>query len=29
MPAHLSELDSDVYTLRRVVPADRGMDWGG
>lgn len=29
LPAHLSELDSDVYTLRRVVPADRGMDWGG
>jgi NAD(P)-dependent dehydrogenase (short-subunit alcohol dehydrogenase family) len=28
LPAHLSELDSDVYTLRRVVPADRGMDWG-
>ncbi len=25
---HLADLDSDVYTLRRIVPADRGMDWG-
>jgi NAD(P)-dependent dehydrogenase (short-subunit alcohol dehydrogenase family) len=25
---HRAELDSDVYTLRRIVPADRGMDWG-
>ena len=23
------ELDSDIYTLRRIVPADRGMRWGG
>jgi NAD(P)-dependent dehydrogenase (short-subunit alcohol dehydrogenase family) len=28
LPAHRAELDSDVYTLRRIVPADRGMDWG-
>ncbi|HEY1774829.1 MAG TPA: SDR family oxidoreductase [Solirubrobacteraceae bacterium] len=28
LPAHVAELDSDVYTLRRVVPADRGMWWG-
>jgi NAD(P)-dependent dehydrogenase (short-subunit alcohol dehydrogenase family) len=28
-PDHLSELrDSDVYTLRRIVPKDRGMRWG-
>jgi len=25
---HRSELESDVYTLRRIVPADRGLDWG-
>jgi len=25
---HRSDLDSDVYTLRRIVPADRGLDWG-
>jgi NAD(P)-dependent dehydrogenase (short-subunit alcohol dehydrogenase family) len=28
LPAHRQELDSDVYTLRRIVPKDRGMDWG-
>jgi NAD(P)-dependent dehydrogenase (short-subunit alcohol dehydrogenase family) len=28
LPEHLDELASDVYTLRRIVPADRGMDWG-
>jgi NAD(P)-dependent dehydrogenase (short-subunit alcohol dehydrogenase family) len=28
LPAHLSDLDSDVYTLRRIVPADRGLGWG-
>jgi NAD(P)-dependent dehydrogenase (short-subunit alcohol dehydrogenase family) len=28
LPGHRSELDSDVYTLRRIVPKDRGMDWG-
>jgi NAD(P)-dependent dehydrogenase (short-subunit alcohol dehydrogenase family) len=27
--AHREDLDSDIYTLRRIVPADRGMDWGG
>ncbi len=26
---HLDDLqNSDVYTLRRIVPKDRGMDWG-
>jgi len=25
--AHLGELDSDVYTLRRIVPEDRGLSW--
>ncbi|MGA2470493.1 MAG: SDR family oxidoreductase [Solirubrobacteraceae bacterium] len=25
---HRSDLRSDVYTLRRIVPADRGLDWG-
>lgn len=29
LPNHLAELDSDIYTLRRIVPADRGCDWGG
>ncbi|MGP0036356.1 MAG: SDR family NAD(P)-dependent oxidoreductase [Solirubrobacteraceae bacterium] len=29
LPAHRSELESDVYTLRRIVPGDRGLDWGG
>lgn len=28
LPDHLAELDSDVYTLRRIIPADRGLDWG-
>lgn len=28
-PEHLDELrKTDVYTLRRIVPKDRGMDWG-
>lgn len=26
--AHREDLDSDVYTLRRIVPGDRGMSWG-
>ena len=27
-PDHLAELnDSDIFTLRRIVPGDRGMDW--
>jgi NAD(P)-dependent dehydrogenase (short-subunit alcohol dehydrogenase family) len=25
---HLDDLASDVYTLRRIVPSDRGMSWG-
>lgn len=24
---HLAELDSDVYTLRRITPEDRGLSW--
>jgi NAD(P)-dependent dehydrogenase (short-subunit alcohol dehydrogenase family) len=29
LPQHLESLrDSDVYTLRRIVPKDRGQDWG-
>jgi len=29
LPRHLEELrDSDIYTLRRIVPKDRGSDWG-
>jgi NAD(P)-dependent dehydrogenase (short-subunit alcohol dehydrogenase family) len=28
LPQHLDDLVSDVYTLRRVVPGDRGLDWG-
>jgi NAD(P)-dependent dehydrogenase (short-subunit alcohol dehydrogenase family) len=29
LPAHAADLDrTDVYTLRRIVPADRGFDWG-
>ena len=28
-PEHLQTLtESDIYTLRRIVPKDRGMDWG-
>ena len=28
LPAHRDELArSDVYTLRRIVPADRGLPW--
>ena len=28
LPAHRAALDTtDVYTLRRVTPADRGLDW--
>jgi 3-oxoacyl-[acyl-carrier protein] reductase len=22
------DLDGDIYTLRRIVPKDRGKDWG-
>ncbi|MCJ7432725.1 MAG: SDR family oxidoreductase [Anaerolineales bacterium] len=28
-PEHLDDLKkTDIYTLRRIVPKDRGMDWG-
>jgi NAD(P)-dependent dehydrogenase (short-subunit alcohol dehydrogenase family) len=28
-PQHLAELNgTDIYTLRRIVPKDRGMGWG-
>ena len=28
-PEHLEDLKkSDIYTLRRIIPKDRGMDWG-
>jgi NAD(P)-dependent dehydrogenase (short-subunit alcohol dehydrogenase family) len=28
LPEHSADLESDVYTLRRIVPADRGFGWG-
>jgi 3-oxoacyl-[acyl-carrier protein] reductase len=28
LPQHLADLKSDVYTLRRIVPQDRGKNWG-
>jgi NAD(P)-dependent dehydrogenase (short-subunit alcohol dehydrogenase family) len=28
LPEHLEDLASDVYTLRRIVPGDRGLAWG-
>lgn len=28
LPEHREDLESDVYTLRRIVPADRGLAWG-
>jgi NAD(P)-dependent dehydrogenase (short-subunit alcohol dehydrogenase family) len=28
LPGRLEDLASDVYTLRRIVPRDRGLDWG-
>ena len=28
LPRHIDDLASDVYTLRRIVPGDRGLDWG-
>lgn len=29
LPHHIEDLkNSDVYTLRRIIPKDRGMDWG-
>jgi NAD(P)-dependent dehydrogenase (short-subunit alcohol dehydrogenase family) len=29
LPEHRGDLASDVYTLRRIVPHDRGLEWGG
>jgi len=29
LPEHLDDLASDIYTLRRIMPSDRGLDWGG
>ncbi len=29
LPEHCEDLASDVYTLRRIVPRDRGLAWGG
>lgn len=28
LPEHARELSGDIYTLRRIVPKDRGFDWG-
>jgi NAD(P)-dependent dehydrogenase (short-subunit alcohol dehydrogenase family) len=28
LPERLVDLESDIYTLRRIVPSDRGLDWG-
>ncbi|HXA53475.1 MAG TPA: SDR family oxidoreductase, partial [Solirubrobacteraceae bacterium] len=28
LPQHSADLEGDIYTLRRIVPADRGLDWG-
>lgn len=28
LPQHTDELKTDIYTLRRIVPKDRGMTWG-
>jgi NAD(P)-dependent dehydrogenase (short-subunit alcohol dehydrogenase family) len=28
LPAHARELEGDIYTLRRIVPKDRGKSWG-
>lgn len=25
---HMDDLQSDVYTLRRIIPKERGMEWG-
>jgi NAD(P)-dependent dehydrogenase (short-subunit alcohol dehydrogenase family) len=27
LPKHIDDLASDVYTLRRIVPGDRDLDW--
>ena len=28
LPQYTEFLESDIYTLRRIVPSDRGMAWG-
>ena len=28
LAVHRADLDGDIYTLRRIVPADRGLTWG-
>jgi 3-oxoacyl-[acyl-carrier protein] reductase len=28
LQSHADELKGDIYTLRRIVPKDRGFDWG-
>jgi len=28
LPERMADLESDIYTLRRIVPRDRGLDWG-
>jgi NAD(P)-dependent dehydrogenase (short-subunit alcohol dehydrogenase family) len=28
LPRHPDALATDLYTLRRIVPSDRGLDWG-
>jgi NAD(P)-dependent dehydrogenase (short-subunit alcohol dehydrogenase family) len=28
LPTHRADLESDIYTLRRIVPSDRSLDWG-
>jgi NAD(P)-dependent dehydrogenase (short-subunit alcohol dehydrogenase family) len=28
LPNHMDDLESDVYTLRRIIPNERGMTWG-
>jgi NAD(P)-dependent dehydrogenase (short-subunit alcohol dehydrogenase family) len=28
LASHREDLGSDVYTLRRIVPGDRGLEWG-
>ncbi len=28
LPRHREDLNSDVYTLRRIVPGDRSLEWG-
>jgi len=28
LPERRADLDSDVYTLRRILPRDRGLNWG-